>query len=509
MQKGMVYLVGAGPGDPGLLTRRGEVCLRRAQVVVYDRLVSQEIVSLAPREAELIYVGKASSQHTMQQEDINRLLGEKAAQGLTVVRLKGGDPYLFGRGGEEALHMFELGIPFEVVPGVTSALAVPAYAGIPVTHRDFTSTLAIVTGHEQPGKSESAIHWQSLADSAGTMVFLMGIGNLANIVEELTVAGKPSTTPIALIAWGSTPRQRVLTGTLHDIVEKVQQEDFKPPALIIIGEVVNLRPYLSWFEARPLFGKRVVVTRSRQQASVLVERLQELGAQVLELPTIQIVKEADLSALHQEFTRLHNYQWMVFTSVNAVDIFFAELWAAGYDARALARSRIVAIGPATGEALQQRGIKPDLMPDEYRAEEVAATMLPHLETGDKVLLARARNAREVLPQLLSDAGAIVKEINIYEAVTAEAPLQPLFEEIATGQFDIITFTSSSTVSNFIKMIGKEHLSTIANTCQIACIGPITADTAAKAGLTPTIVAEEYTIAGLVDSLTAIWGGETT
>ncbi|MGE5454544.1 MAG: uroporphyrinogen-III C-methyltransferase [Methylocystaceae bacterium] len=510
MHNGIVYLVGAGPGDPGLLTRRGESCLRRAQVVVYDRLVSQQIVNLAPPEAEFIYVGKASNQHTMQQEDINRLLGEKALQGLTVVRLKGGDPYLFGRGGEEALYLNDLGISFEVVPGITSALAVPAYAGIPVTHRDFTSTLAIVTGHEQPGKNESSIHWESLAASAGTMVFLMGIGNLSYITEQLTAAGKAGDTPIALIGWGTTPRQRVLIGKLDDIVEKVSAENFKPPALIIIGEVVNLRPYLSWFEARPLFGKRIVVTRSRQQASVLVEKLEELGAEVLELPTIQIKKEDDLSALHQELPWLNTYKWVVFTSANAVAIFFAELWAAGYDARALAASRIVAIGPATGAALRERGILADLIPEEYRAESIAEAMLSNLQPDDKVLLARARHAREVLPMMLRQAGAEVKEICIYEAVTATSPASGVINEIIIGHYDAITFTSSSTVTNFVKMIGEEHMPAIIKKSQVACIGPVTAETAARVGLTPTVIADQYTINGLIDSLIALWGqgGET-
>lgn len=509
MQKGIVYLVGAGPGDPGLLTRRGEQCLRRAQVVVYDRLVSREIVSLAPPEAELIYVGKASNQHTMQQEDINQLLGDKALLGKTVVRLKGGDPYLFGRGGEEALYLYELGIPFEVVPGVTSALAAPAYAGIPVTHRDFTSTLAIITGHEQPGKSESSIHWESLAGSAGTMVFLMGIGNLPYIVEQLTKAGKGDETPIALIGWGSTPRQRVLTGTLGDIVDRVKEEDFKPPALIIIGEVVNLRPYLSWFEKRPLFGKRVVVTRSRQQSSVLVEKLQELGADVLELPTIVIKPAADLSKLHEEIDQLVIYNWVVFTSANAVSIFFNELNARGYDTRALAGSRVVAIGPATGQALRERGINPDLIPDEYRAEAVAEAMQPLLQANDRVLLARARNARPILPVMLRDFGAQVEEISIYEAAAAPGVSDDIWNEITNGRFDAITFTSSSTVTNFVKMVGKDNIAAIQKQCQVACIGPITADTAIKEGLTPAVVADEYTIDGLITSLIALWnkGGE--
>ncbi|MGE5380097.1 MAG: uroporphyrinogen-III C-methyltransferase [Methylocystaceae bacterium] len=504
IKKGIVYLVGAGPGDPGLLTRRGEACLRRSQVVVYDRLVSPQIVNLAPSEAELIYVGKASSQHTMQQEDINQLLADKASQGLTVVRLKGGDPYLFGRGGEEALYLCERGILFEVVPGVTSALAAPAYAGIPVTHRDYTSTLAIVTGHEQPDKKESSINWEQLTGSAGTMVFLMGVSNLAHITDQLIKAGKPDDTPIALIGWGTTARQRVLTGTLGTIVEQAELAEFRPPALIIIGQVVALRPYLSWFEARPLFGKRIVVTRSRQQASVLVEKLEELGAEVLEIPTIQIKKEPDLTPLHQELGRLTDYKWLVFTSTNAVAIFFEELWNAGYDARALAANRVAAIGPATAEALRTRGIISDLVPQEYRAEAVAEAMLSSLQPGDKVLLTRAKKARDVLPRRLEAAGAEVKEISIYEAVTAETPGEPLLSEITRGQIDAITFTSSSTVTNFVKMMENE-LDGIIDSCQIACIGPITAETAADLGLKPTVVADEYTIDGLVKSLITLWG----
>lgn len=498
-EKGFVYLIGAGPGDPGLFTIKGAKVLARADVVVYDRLIGQEILDYANKDAELIYVGKASSNHAMPQDEINQLLVRKAQEGKIVARLKGGDPFVFGRGGEEALYIHEHGLQFAIVPGITSAVSVPAYAGIPVTHRDATSSFAVITGHEKPGKAISSIQWDKISTGVGTLVFLMGVENLAFIVSHLLEGGRRPDTPVALIRRGTFPDQEVLSGTLDNIVDKVHQADFKPPAIIIVGETVNLRSELKWRENNPLWGAKILVTRARAQASTLVELIRDRGGEVLEFPTIEIVPESDLSQLYAAFKAIGNYRWIIFTSVNAVDIFFQELGRQDIDIRELQGIKIGAIGPATAARLVRLGLRVDLIPDEYRAEGIVSKLRDLIKPGEGVLLPRARGAREILPRSLSEMGAVVHEVMLYQAAVAKINPKQV-DEIRKGQLNYITFTSSSTVANFVKIMGEEYITDFNHRVKVACIGPITAQTARESGFSVDIVPDRYTIEALLDAI---------
>lgn len=499
-KKGFVYLVGAGPGDPGLFTIKGKELLERAEVVVYDRLVSPEIIAWANPQAEMIYVGKESSRHTLSQDEINALLAEKAAQGKMVVRLKGGDPFVFGRGGEEALYVRERGFGFAVVPGISSAIAVPAYAGIPVTHRDATSSFAVITGHEKPGKEVSSINWELISTGIGTLVFLMGVENLQYIVNNLMENGRSPETPVALIRRGTMPDQEVISGRLNDIVARVREAGLKPPAIIVVGETVDLRQELGWWETGPLWGKRIMVTRSRHQASVLVKKIKELGGEAIEFPTIEITEEEDLDKLYEAFKNIESYHWIIFTSVNAVDIFFRELKSQGHDIRSLAGIKIGAIGPATSERLQKYGLLVELMPDEYQAEGLVKELQTMMAPGQRVLLPRARGARDILPLQLGDLGAEVEEILLYQAVVPSYINDVNIAELLQQTIDYITFTSSSTVTNFIDIIGNQQAEELSGRMKVACIGPITAEKAREKGLKVDIIASEYTIDGLLQSI---------
>jgi uroporphyrinogen III methyltransferase/synthase len=500
MNKGLVYLIGAGPGDPGLLTIKARKVLEEADVVVYDRLVGAEILAMANPQAEFIYVGKISGRHALPQEEINRLLVEKAARGQKVARLKGGDPFLYGRGGEEAVFVRKHGLEFEIIPGITSAIAVPAYAGIPVTHRDATSSFAVITGHEKPEKTRSSIHWDKISTGIGTLVFLMGVENLPTICHELISHGRSPQTPIALVRWGTLPQQEVLTGTLENIVEKVEAAQFKPPAVIIVGEVVELREQLKWIESKPLLGKRVIVTRARAQASALVDKIRQAGGQAIECPSIIIQKEVDREALHAAFKNLEYYDWLVFTSVNGVDIFLEEMFQHGLDIRDLKGIRLVSIGPATRKRLEEHGLRVEIMPPEYQAEGILDQLQKSITPGQWVLLPRAIGARNVLPDTLKNWGVYMHEIGLYRAVAAQTAGQDLIEEMLNGDFDYLTFTSSSTVANFVKMIGEDNVSRIDPLVKVACIGPITAGTARDMGFTVDVMAREYTIEGLVQAV---------
>ncbi|MGR3294637.1 MAG: uroporphyrinogen-III C-methyltransferase, partial [Candidatus Bathyanammoxibius sp.] len=363
-----VYLVGSGPGDPGLITVRGAECIKKADIIIYDHLVSKELLKYAKEGAEIIYVGKEGSRHTLEQDQINDLIVKMVGQEKTVVRLKGGDPFVFGRGGEEAMCLVERGIVFEVVPGITAAIAAPAYAGIPVTHRDYTSTLGLITGHENPNKGGSALPWDKLSTAVGTICIYMGVKNLPYIVGELVKNGRPKETPVAIIRWGTTSRQETVVGTLEDIVEK--SKDISPPAITVVGEVVKLREHLNWFETRPLYGRTVVVTRARDQASDFARELEELGATVIEFPTIKIAEPADISPLDEALKNLGSFHWVVFTSVNGVDAFFRRLSHLGMDARELKGVKICAIGPATADEVGRYMLKVDCQPSKYVAEAV-------------------------------------------------------------------------------------------------------------------------------------------
>ena len=496
---GKVYLVGAGPGDPGLLTVKARDLIHRAEVIIYDRLVSPKIISQRPEGAEIIYVGKESSHHALPQEEINSLLVAKAKEGKLVVRLKGGDPYLFGRGGEEAEYLKRNGIEFEVVPGVTSAIAAPAYAGIPVTHRDYTSTLTIITGHERSDKQDSSVPWDEVAAGTGTLVFLMGVENLPFITENLLKGGRSPETPVALVRWGTLPYQEVLVGTLGGIAEEVRSSGFLPPAVIVVGEVVRLRDELSWFDKRPLFGKTIVVTRARAQASRMVKVLEDLGARVLELPAITI-KPLPVPNLKRVIESITDYGWLTFTSVNGVKVFLSQIYELGFDIRDLKGPRICAIGPATAAEAESRGMRVSAVPPEYRAEAVAEILCREAGPEDRILLPRARGAREILPELLRAQGIWVDELEVYEA----APEEPVSESdrqlLEDGRIDIITFTSSSTVRNLVSILGPDLVANLRDQVSVACIGPVTAQTAQEAGFRVDVAAEEYTIDGLVQAI---------
>jgi len=494
--KGKVYLVGAGPGDPGLITLKGKACIERADVVVYDYLAATTLLRYAREDAELIYVGKKGGDHTLSQDGINTLLVEKARQGFVVTRLKGGDPFIFGRGGEEVEVLADAGIAFEVVPGVTSAVAAPAYAGIPLTHRKFTSTVAFVTGHENPEKESSNIDWKSLASGIGTLVFFMGVKNLENIANQLMKHGMAPEKPAALIGWGTTPRQTTVVGTLGTIEAEVRKAGMKPPALIVIGDVVNLRERMRWFENRPLLGKRIVVTRARKQASGFLRMLSDSGAECLECPTIKVVPPESWHALDKAIGRLSDYDWLIFTSVNGVSYFYKRLFAAGMDTRALQDIRVAAIGPATAERLLDFGISCDIIPENYRAESVVAAFEHVPVTGKKILLPRAREARSILPEELTRMGARVDEITAYVTEISDQNVETLLNHLENGSVDCLTFTSSSTVRNFKRLLPSEKFESLVREVTVACIGPITADTAESLGFDVHVVAREYTIQGL-------------
>jgi len=502
--KGKVYLVGAGPGDPGLLTLRGKEVLEQAEVVVYDYLANEEFLKYASSRAEVIYVGKQGGAHTLGQDGINALLVEKGRDNV-VVRLKGGDPFVFGRGGEEAQELVAAGIPFEVVPGVTAAIAVPAYAGIPLSHRDHTAGMAFVTGHEREdkGKGDSKIAWDKLATGVGTLVFFMGVKNLPEICKNLRDNGRAPETPVAVIRWGTTPDQQTITGTLENIAEKVREAQLKPPAITIVGSVVELREELNWFERRPLFGRRIVVTRAREQSSDFKSMLVELGAHCIEFPTIEIQPPSSWEPLDTAISRLSTYQWTIFTSVNGVKFFMERLWAAGLDARELKGVRLAAIGPKTAEALEKYGLRADLVPKEYRAESILEGLAGEDLKGQRFLMPRALVARDVLPDTLRGWGCTVDVVPAYETVLPKERSSGMLSRFTDGEIDCLTFTSSSTVSNFFSLFQKDEiLPLLQGRATIACIGPITARTAEEYGLKTDIMPDEYTIAGLVRAIRA-------
>lgn len=498
MSKGYVYLVGAGPGDPKLITVKGSECIAKADVLVYDRLASRRLLALARPDCELIYVGKSPDRHTLKQDEINQVLVDKGLEGKIVTRLKGGDPFVFGRGGEEAEALLKAGIQFEVVPGITSAISVPAYAGIPVTHRDLTSSFAVITGHEDPTKNETSIHWDHLAQSHGTLVFLMGMENLPLIARKLIENGKKPATPVGIIQWGTRPEQRTLVGQLDTIAEEVKQQKFTNPSIIIVGEVVSLREKLQWFEKKPLFGQRIVVTRARHQASVLTQEIEALGGEAWEFPAIDIAPPTDKSYLRKAMNNLRQFQWLIFTSVNGVEGFFEELRLQDRDVRDLAGLEVIAIGPATKAALEKRGLRAAFVPEEYRAERIVEGLKGRVSAGQKVLLARAEEARDVLPTSLEAMGAEVWDVSVYRTVLGDANREELQRMLRDKEIHKVTFTSSSTVRNFLELLNGDIA--LLNQVELYSIGPITSSTARKLGLTIYKEAKEYTIPGLVEAL---------
>lgn len=495
MKTAKVYLVGAGPGDPGLLTCRGRDILQSADVVVYDRLIGAELLALCRADAEQIYVGKAAGRHSMTQDEINEVLSDQALQGLSVCRLKGGDPFVFGRGGEEALHCLKYHIPFEIVPGVTSAVAAPAYAGIPVTHREVATSFAVVTGHTKEGAPANL-------PKADTLIFLMGIKALPQIVENLLKDGRAETTPAAVIRWGTTTEQQVVTGNLANIEERIKAAKLTTPALIVVGDVVNLREQLQWFDdsaQRPLWGKTIVVTRAREQASSLVFQLSDLGAKVIQCPTIRIAPLENYATIQNAIDNIASYNWIIFTSTNGVDAFWEQISQRDYDARLLANAKIVAIGPATESALLKRGIKADLIPATSISESVADEMIQKGAAG-KVLLVRALQGREVLQEKLSEAGMHVDLAPCYQTVADNNGAEEVRELFQEGKIDWVTFTSSSTVKNFVDAIGAEILQATRAKFRVACIGPITAKTADENNLSADVIAAGSGTAELAEAI---------
>ena len=504
MANGKVYLIGAGPRDIKLITVKGLECIKRADTIVYDRLANPRLLSFRKENAQLIFVGKGPDHHTLTQEEINQLLVREAQKGKIVARLKGGDPFVFGRGGEEAEVLKEANIPFEIIPGITSAIAVPAYAGIPVTHRDFTSTFTVITGHEDPTKEDTSINWPRLATDPGTLIFLMGVGNLPKIVAKLVENGKSATTPVALIRWGTRPEQKVVTGTLENIIDEVKRAGLKSPAIIIVGQVVTLRDTLNWFEKKPLFGQRVLVTRSREQASILSEKIEELGGEAWEYPTIAIKPPLDYTELDQAIKDISTYHWAIFTSVNGVKCFFNRLRELRLDIRTLKDVKICAIGPKTKEALEDKGLIVDYVPEEFRAEAIIDGLKDKLVKGQRVLLPRADLARPILFDCLKEMEIDVHEVITYRTVLGSEEKDGLLEKLENNEITVITFTSSSTVKNFMALFDNQDPKDILKNVKIVCIGPITADTAKDLGLKVDSIAGHYTIDGLVEALVRLF-----
>ena len=494
---GIVYIVGAGPGDRKLITLKGVECLQRADVVIYDLLLNDALLEHCPPHTEKIKAPDPRVRSTRQAE-LNQLLVEHAKAGKIVVRLKGGDPYIFGRGGEEAMALTEAGIPFEIVPGVTSAIAASAYAGIPVTHRDYASSVAFVTGHSAALRPDSNINWEQLATAVDTLVIYMGVAHLRQIVERLIAHGRDPQTLVSLVRVGTTPQQQVVQGTLDDIVLKVETVQLESPALIVVGEVNQLRDQLRWFDTKPLFGKRVLVTRARAQASEFADLLEANGAEVIQFPTIKIqpIENVDIPSLDK-------YDWVIFTSVNAVEIFYERLRENGKDVRVFGGTKICAVGPKTVEVLNDISIQPDFVPTHSRGSAIAAEI--ENVSGKKILLPRAKIATADLPNGLREKGAVVDDISLYDTLKVTSKDHKTIEaDLLKGKIDLVTFTSSSTVTNFLEMFPAHIPETLLTDVQVAVIGPETQKTAIEHGIQVDVVAKKATIESLVEAIIAAY-----
>jgi len=495
LDKGIVYLVGAGPGDHRLITLRGLECIQKADVILYDRLANPVLLNHARPDAEMIYVGKLPERHAMKQDEINELLVEKASTGKSVVRLKGGDPFVFGRGGEEAEFLRSRNVDFEVVPGISSAIAAPAYAGIPLTHRDMASSFAVITGHEAQGKDLSGIP----RTGCDTLVFLMGMGNLPKIVSNLVKQGRDQHEPVALIQWGTTTDQRCLIGDLSNIVERAKQENFSAPAVIVIGAVASLGNKLSWFGGKPLSGKRVMITRPGRQAKGMTNLIESLGGEPWEFPTIEIAPPSDFSPVDNAIERIEEYSWLVFTSINGVTAFFERMIHLRKDIRRLKDIHISAIGTKTEAELKKMGLFCAYVPEEYTSEALVDGLKRELKQGDRILIPRAETAPDVFGNL-RDAGLEVDEVPAYRTVPGSGNIHLARKLLEDGKIHILTFTSASTVTNFVDMIGTDDLGELLQGVVVSCIGPVTARTAKDLGLPVQVVADKHTIEGMVNSI---------
>ncbi len=506
-KKGIVYLIGAGPGDPGLFTLKGKKFLARADVVVYDYLVNPELLVFAREGAEIIYVGKKRGHKEIPQKEINRLITKKAKGGKIVARLKGGDPFVFGRGGEEAVELAKHGIPFDVIPGVSSPIGVMAYAGIPLTHRDYTSSFAVITGHEDPSKVKTSLPWEALAN-IGTLVFLMGVENLEENMKKLIDMGRSPKTPAAIITWGTLPNQSTLTGTIGSIARISKGKRISSPSIIAVGDVVNLRSKINWFESKPLFGKTVLVTRARTQSKIFAELLEEEGARVIEFPTIEVVPLRELGRLDRAIGELGRYDWLIFTSVNGVDFFFDRLRQKNKDVRELKGVRIAAIGEQTRNEINKIGVEADLVPEEFRAEGLIKLFEKIIIRGNRILIPRAKTAREILPSKLREMGARVDVLPVYETrMPGKSKTGKIIRLLQKGEIDVITFASSSTAKNFFSMTGKD--AKLVSKSAIACIGPVTAETIRSFGIEPDIIPRRYTVQALTKEIVSYFKGRMT
>ncbi len=504
-KKGKVFLVGAGPGDIGLMTIRGLKCLRKADVVVYDYHLNAQVLNYIKKDAEFIYAGKRGGHHTMSQEDINALLVDRAKSGKTVCRLKGGDPFVFGRGGEEACALVDEGLEFEVVPGVSSSVAAPAYAGIPLTHRKISSSFAVIPGYEDITKEGSAIAWEKLATGVGTLVFLMAVKNVDVLTGKLMANGKPPETPVAVIRWGTRPEQRTIVSTLGEIAGVMKENQIKPPAVMVIGEVVKLREKLRWYEQKPLFGQRILLTREHSSG---FEMLEDMGAEVMEFPTFEIVPPETWQPLDEALGKANSYDWIVFTSAKGVKFFFERLRELGIDIRCLGGAKICAVGPKTAEAVKGFCLKVDMVPEEFRAEGLIRSFAglkdaPE-ENGKKLegmrfLLPRAQEAREVFPEKVREMGGHIDVPPVYRAVRPEASGKRLKRFMKEGRITVATFTSGATFTNFMEMLGNEAKDLLEGIA-IAAIGPVTAKKVKEAGLSVDIMPETATMEALEQSI---------
>jgi uroporphyrinogen III methyltransferase/synthase len=499
----IVYLIGAGPGDPGLMTVRGQQCLEAADVVLYDHLVPPRLLRAARADAEKIDVGVAAPQ-ALEQEAICYLLAEKAREGKVVARLKWGDPFVFDRGGTEALFLHEQGVRFEVVPGIPAGIAVPSYAGVPITYPGGGDTLTFIRGHEDAGKAQASIDWKSLARLDGTVVCYAGPDQLPRILSELVAHGRPVDDSAAVVYDGTLPTQQTLVGTIDDIAAAVKRAEDRRPAVLVVGRVTALREHLRWFDARPLFGKRILVTRPKAQAADLVNRLEAMGGEAIEAPMIRVVPPEDFGALDAACERAGDFDWIVFSSVNAVDMFIERLLAGPRDLRALKGVKLCVVGPSTGERLARCGLKVDVTPDEYRADAVVPAMaaLGALQ-GQKVLLPHGDIGREVVADELRRLGADVTEVVAYRTVIAEAEREgepDIYRMLLERRIDVVTFTSASAVRNFVRVLGDEPAADLLQTTVVASIGPVTAEAAAQFRIQSTIVPSSYTVPALVDAI---------
>lgn len=495
--KGKVYIVGAGPGDIGLITVKGLKYLKRAEVVVYDFHLNAQVLNYINHNAEFIYAGKRGGHHTMTQDEINRTIVEKAKEGKVICRLKGGDPFVFGRGGEEAEALANEDIEFEVVPGVSSAVAAPAYAGIPLTHRLYSSSLAIVPGYEDTTKKESSINWDALAKGVGTVVFLMAVKNISHVCQKLIEGGRRPDTPVAVIRWGTRSDQKTIVSNLKEIAQLVKEKDIRPPAVMVVGDVVKLRDNLKWYESRPLFGQRILVTREHLDS---FERLEELGGEVIEFPTIKIVSPEDWTGLDRCIESIESYDWLIFTSINGVRFFFQRFFERERDIRDLKGIKICAVGRKTESHIRKFGLNVDIVPEKFNAEGLIEAFKKEGRLKDmRFLLPRAEVAREVFPDNVRELGGEIDVVTAYRAVKPELHGKRLRRFLKERKITVATFTSAATFNNFISMM-EGDASDLLRDVTIAAIGPVTAKAVEKAGLKVSIMPEEATIDAMVNKI---------